>query len=401
MRKDPRVQHSPFAPRTLILALVGIFALAGCQSLTSPGSTAKGTPTVTSTGTPVTLTPTPGSDTGGLPLTSLLVADTASATAPLLIENLNPTSGRRVQVATIPAALAAKARAQAISPNGQLVAYTTTDAGGTNALYVTDIGALGTPQLVAQSTTAFGNAIWQHDNTHLAVTSGRQLLIYSKTGQAAPSVAFPSTTALVGFTPDDQSIFFVAAGDAPSLAAGALYRLPLADPTHPVQVTPRENGSHFVLSHDGQTAYFDNTATSGTAGIFRVGTQTANGTPQSVIAGASNYPLGFNAAGDLLFAAAQTTNPALKAATATGTVTTVIAKLVSDPALVRYPVAQIALAADGTGIAVVTPLGTSGSQVFVTDITTSGATPKVALSLPGAPRLDLVGWDVVQVAAGS
>ncbi|MBA3826739.1 MAG: hypothetical protein H0X24_22940 [Ktedonobacterales bacterium] len=390
------MQHSRFVRGACILTLMGLFTLAGCQSLSAPGGTSGTTPTVTTTGTPVTPTPTGG--TGGQPFASLLIADTASTTAPLLIENVNPTSGRRVQVASIPAGTPSKV--QAISPNGQLVAYTTTASGSGTTLSVADIGALTPPVAVAQNIGTLSNAVWQHDNAHVAVVSGRQLLIFSITGQAAPSVAFPAAASLLGFAPDDQSIFFTAA-DAPGLASGALYRLPLADPTHPLQVTPRESGSHFVLSRDGQSVYFDNTATTGGAGIYRVATQTANATPQLLVTGAGNYPLGFSAAGDLLFAAAQTLNPALKAVNTAGTVTTVVAKLVDDPAQVRYPNQQITLAPDGTGIAVVTPLGTSGSEIFATDLTASSPAPKVTLTLPGAPRVDLAGWDIVLVAGAS
>jgi hypothetical protein len=392
MRKDPCVQHSRFA---LFLAFLGVFALAGCQSLTSP-STAKGTPTATSAGTPVA-TATPGG-TPTQPYASLLIADRASLSDPTLIENVNPTSGRRVQVVSIPAASTYKS--QAISPDGQLTAYEQLDTGGKLSIYITDIAGLGTPQLVTQSTGPYSNVVWQHDSAHVAVASGRQLLIYSKTGQASPSIAFPPAASLLGFTPDDQYLFFVAAAGAPNLVAGALYRLPLADPAHPVEVTPRQNGAHFVLSKDATMVYYDNTG-SGDAGIYRVGTTAANGTPQLVVPGTANYALGFSAAGDLLFVSAPTGTLALKSVTSAGTVATVVAKLVDDPTKVRTPALQSVVAPDGTGIAVVSPQSTSGFAIYYTDLTASTPAPKVTLTLTSTSYLDLSGWDIDLVAAGS
>jgi hypothetical protein len=386
------------------IACIAVLALGGCKGPSTSGasgsSTTSGTPGPTSTGTPgTTATGTPGAAPTSTPGTqmswgSLLYASTTGRGNALTITNINPASGKNSTVTTIPNS--SQGAVDAISPNGQLVAYHTLS--GTTASYsAANIAGLGAPQSLGQVPGAQGTAVWEHDNAHLAVTSDGVITILSM-GGAPQTITNIYASQIVGFSNDDTALFYVAAGDAITQGPGALYRLPLNDTTHPVELTPREGATHFLLSQDGQTVYYNNTGGSGTQAIYSTSAQ--NGGTQTIVRQNAGVPVGFTPSGALLYVLLQPSGPALMQVAASGNDTTVVAHLVAQGDIPNLGL-DVAVAPDGSGVAALAALQGSGYGISYTDLTQSTPTPKLLVPLAAASLADLLGFDTALLAAGS
>lgn len=387
------------------IACVAVLALGGCKGVTTPGasgtSTTSGTPGTSTTGTPgTTTTGTPGTaptSTPGVQQSwgSLLYASTTGRGNALTITNINPASGKTATVASIPNS--SQGGVDAISPNGQLVAYHTLS--GTTASYsVANIGGVGATQSFGQVPGALAGGAWEHDNAHFAVTSDGVISILSA-GAAPQTITGIHAAQIVGFSPDNSSLYFVASGYSPtSLGPGALYRLPLNDTTHPVELTPREGATHFLLSQDGQTVYYNNTGSSGTQGIYSVNAQ--NGGTPTLLRQTSGVPVGFSSNGALLYAVIQPAGVALMQFNPSGTDTTVVYHLVNQGNIPNLGL-DIAVAPDGSGVAALAMLQGTGFAITFNDLTQTTPTPKQLVSMPTASLMDLVGFDTALLAAGS
>jgi hypothetical protein len=375
------------------MACLALAVLAGCSSITAPGSTTAtgtGTPVTSATGTPGTGTPGTGAANWG----SILYDSATGRGTALTITNLNPASGNSNAVATI--ANSSQGAADGISPNGQLVAYHSLS--GTTAAYsAANIANLSQPQSLGQVGSAVGAGVWEHDNAHLAVPGTGVITILSA-GQAATTVSGIHAQQLIAFSSDDSSLFYVAAGDAINQAPGALYRLPLGNPSGAVQITPREFNTRFVLSPDGQTVYYNNTGASGTQGIYSVSAQ--NGGTPTLVRQNAGIPLGFDAGGALLYALPQSGGVALMKLNAGGSDVTLVANLVTGQGSIADPALDIIVAPDGSGVAALATV-TGGFAIDFTDLSTSGAQPKVAAQLTGASKANLIGFDTALIAASS
>ncbi len=376
------------------LACLALAALAGCSSITSPGSTTgTGTPGTSATGTPgATGTGTPG--TGTLVWGSILYDSTTGRSNPLTITNLNPASGNSNTVATIPTS--SQGGADGISPNGQSVAYHSLS-GTTSSYSVANIANLSQPQALGQASNTVGAGVWEHDNAHLAV-SGEGVISILSAGQAATTLTGVHAQQLVAFSSDNSSLYYVAAGDAPNQAAGALYRLPLNNTSGAVQITPREFDSRFILSPDGQTVYYNNSGTSGTQAIYSVSAQ--NGGTPTLVRQNAGVPLGFDAGGALLYALPQSGGVALMKLNAGSSDVTQVANLITGQGSIADPARDIVLAPDGSGVAALASVS-GGFVIDFTDLTTAGSQPKVAAQLNGASKADLIGFDTALIVSGS
>lgn len=401
------LQRSTWLRGAGLLLSLGLLVLAGCtKSITAPGSgtatTTTGTPTPAS-GTPGAGTPTPGSGsatatpvpTGPSDWVSVIYDSTTGRANPLTIANLNPFSGNHVTTATIP--VSNEGATDSISPDGQSVAYHVQN-GTVNTYSVVKIDGLGGVHALGSVSNAVGNAVWENDNAHIAVAGSGQITILSVTPSAPTTIANVHAASLLGFSSDNSALFYVAAGDAPGQAPGALYRLPISNPSQAVQISPRENNSHFVLSPDGQTVYYNNTASSGSQGIYSVSASTG-GTP-TLARLTAGVPVGFSKSGALLYAVAQSPGVTLLQLNPGGSSdTTVVANLIGSGFSVSNLAAEIAVAPDGSSVIALAANSTGAFSLFDTPILNGGN--QTTFALTGASRADLVGWDTVIIAAGS
>jgi hypothetical protein len=386
------------------LACAALLALAGCTSITSPSANGTATPGATGTGTPGATNGTPGAGTGTpgaggggpqLVWGSLLYDSTTGRTNPLDFTNMNPASGKSAKIASVP--VSNQGGADSISPNGQLVAYHVQN-GSSFTYSAASIAGLSQPQSLGQVNGAVGTAIWKHDNAHLAVSGNGQITILGA-GQQPQQILNVHATQLIAFSSDDSSLFYVAAGDAPGQTPGALYRLALSNPSQPVLLTPREFNSHFILSPDGQTVYYNNTSTSGSQGIYSVSAQ--NGGTPALVRQTAGVPVGFTSGGALLYVLSQSSGVALMKLNSGGVDATITGNLVTGSATIPNLTAGISVAPDGNGVAALGALSSGGDEIFFTDLTVASPQPKMIQQLTQSSRADLIGFDTALLAAGS
>ncbi len=380
----------------LVTGVLALTLLAGCtRSITTPGGAATGTPGATptagGTGTPAP-TVLPG---GGLSWVSLAFDTTTGRQNPLAIMNLNPVGGKQVQAATVP--LSSEGVVDAISPNGQLLAYHLTISNASTYM-AADLANLTSPRTLGQVSNAMGAAVWKHDNATLAVAGQSGITLLSVNDTAPQTLANIQAATLLGFSTDDTSLFFVAGGTVTSLAPGALYRLPLSDTAHPVELTPREMNSHFLLSPNDQTVYYNNTGPSGTQGIYAVSAQ-QGGTP-TLLRQTAGVPVGFTKTGGLLYSLIQSSQTQLIEWSATGSDVTLVGNLVIGTPVVADVALDVSVAPDGSGVAVLAAVS-GGFTIYYTDLGAPTPAPKVSAQLTGASRADLAGWDTTLLPAGS
>ena len=391
--------------RTPSLALCALLALLiGCSKSTGSTTAGSGTPTPTTTGTVVAGTPTPGTPGAATPTpvtsgpsdwVSVVFDSTIGRQNPLTIANLNPFSSNHINLTTIP--VSNQGAVDSVSPDGQSLAFHVLN-GSASTYSVTHIDGVTGPHSVGAVNNAVGAAIWEHDNAHLAVAGSGQVTILSTTGQAPTTLAGVYAAALVSFSPDNASLFYVTTGVASGQAHGALYRLPLSDTAHPVQISPAESSSRFLLSPDGQTAYFNNTASSGVQGIYSVSAQ--NGGTPTLVRQTAGVPVGFSSSGALLYAIAQAPVVTLLQVAPSGSADgTIVANLIAGSATVPDLGADVVVAPDGSSVITFAANGTGSYKLFYTSIRNGGN--QTTFSINDVSRADLIGWDTVIISAGS
>lgn len=364
--------------------------LVGCNSLTAPGATPT-VPSATQTTTTGTTTPAPVSSNWA----SFVVADTSGRNGPLTIENVNPFSGKRATIAT--ATPSNQNFVDAISHDGQLVAYHLDDGSGSVSYSVAKIDGSGA-HAVTKVQNVIGQAIWLPDNAHLVVGTQSGIVKIDATSGAKTTVV-PTQVALVATSPDGT--IFYGTGTGANSPQGALLRIP-ADGTPFLQLSPRITGGRFIFSADGTSVYYQNTGPSGTAGIYQVNTQTGASTQ---VRSTNDFPVGFATNGSLLVVHIDPTQHTL-ALIQLGPPAAIDQVLVPQllPAGTTAPAgaADVAVAPDGTGVIVRGSPGLLKYRFYFVDLT-SGSThqPQQSLALDNADRGDLAGWDTVLLPATS
>lgn len=379
----------------LVGAITGIIALlwlAGCSALTTPGNSTipqpAGTPVKQGTVTPIG---------GNLAWASSIVASTTGRQNPLVIENLNPFSGKRVAITSLPTSDLAVV--DGVSPNGTLIAFHIFDSQHHATYSVASIDGNTAPHVVGQFADTLGNAVWRHDNAHLAVTTGQAIMIFGFDGAPPIQIVNVHAAGLLGFAPDDSALFYIG-GDAVDIVPGALYRLPLSDPQHPLQLTPRQISTHFLLSRDGAQVFYQNSGPSGVGGIYRAPTNMANAA--TLLHSGVGIPVGFATDGALLVAASQNNQVSLtQLGSASQQDILVSANLIGSGTTLANVAQDIVVAPDGNAVMALATPTSGGFTYYLTDLTAPTKAAKLALSLPSASRADLPGFDTVIMPGGS
>jgi hypothetical protein len=376
-----------------------LILLAGCaSSITAPGNgTATPSGTATVTGTPGTATPTAGPH-GPSAWVSVVYDSTAGRQNPLSVANLNPFSGNHTAITAIP--ISSEGIVDSVSPDGQMVAYHVQN-GTASTYFVAHIDTLTAPQTLGVVNNAVGLALWEHDNAHLAVAGSGQVTILSTASQVPTTLSNIHASTLVAFSADNSTLYYVAASDASALGPGALYRVALNNTTQSVELTPREMNSHFVLSPDGQTFYYNNTGGSGQQAIYAASIQGNGNTPSpTLVRSGAGVPVGFSTTGALLYAMAQSAGVALMQLNSSGaTDATLVPNLITSGVTIADLGADVLPAPDGSAVVVLATVGTSGFEFFYTPLNPVGTQTHLLVS--SVSRVDLIGWDTVIIAVGS
>lgn len=374
-----------------ISATIVALVFAGCSSLSSP--TGDTTP---DSGTPGAPTPTAGPS---ISWASIVIDSATSSTGPLQVDNLNPFSGKRAALVSMPTSDGAVV--DGVSPNGQTLAYHPSNTRVPASYEILTVADPSTAHVINTSPNAIGKGLWQHDSSHMAVVTSGGVTIFDINGGTPTGYSSIQASALVGFSPDDTTLYFVGASGASGVTSGALYRVTLSDPTKLTQLTPGQVSPHFVLSRDGQKIYYQNAAPGGSFGLYEVTTSSTSVSP-TLRRATSGVPVGFNASGAVLYVVGGGGPVALYAlGTGDGPDAALVDNIVIGTVTLHDPTTDIVVAPDGSGLVAMASPATNSEQFFFTDLTASTKAPKASLTLTGVSRADVVGWDSATITSGS
>lgn len=326
-------------------------------------------------------------------LFTLTVASAAGVVKSLSFYNYDTTDGRFTNVLSSTQSLTSVS-AEGFSSDGQKLLYDATSSNQQKTYTVLTPQAQVHP-LYHLDADQGGNAIWMDANTVLVQdTSGKVLEVDVQTSNVQRSWSLQAGRLTFYHQP---FLYFIG---AENFTTGALYRVDLSqENATPQRITNSAPGARFWLSSDGTTIFYANKGSSGSQGIYAVG---SDGTNARLLRSGPGLPIGY-AEDNALMVLEQTGNKlqVIKLGTTPGAPEQmVLADAAPHATSLCGPAAQVAVIQLCDRSIALSPYGhglllhayyANGSHSLVYDNLTTGSSRSI-FNLPADSNVQLPGW---------